>query len=700
MGYSKNRPFVKVDVTGEVDNRFDEVTSQLAENTQQTIDLQTNKLDKTGSIGVSQINKNRGLLDETYMSDTFKAQIAGTTAIGSTPPDKSITLVKTTFSKIGKNLFDKATVTLDRIISPTMGVEQTVAGYFASDYIEVLPSTTYTRSHEFHMAFYDANKVFISGINASEDIFTFTTPINALFVRSSNQMTDIDIYQIELGSSKTNYEDYKRYIAKEYVEKQTILTSDIPDSGVTYKKTDFVTGGKNLFNKETITAGFYINQTNGALALNASHNSSDYIDIVGSAQYVLSGIVSNRLAYYDLNKVFISGAQDATIPITTPSNAKFIRFSSYEVVTGLQFERGSVATLYEPYGYEIKKLLLQNTEKGGEVLAFLPSEICIAVGRTIEIYNAQAVWAGNLNNYHIKWTCAIGKPMERKWSFTGITEKIGTYLLTLTVYDNNMIAVASATTTIKVVSETLTTSKKVLTIGDSLTNQKPWLAELETLSASKIVQVGSRGTGTLMHEGRSGFSAGNYLTATDYTYESEGVHPFWNPDTLSFDYAYYKTLTGVIPDSIQLFLGTNGIALDPTVNATNIKTIVDKIREVDSVIPIYVVFTLFRGDQDGIGNQVSADGYIGGSGVWKVEEDRKVFNLMVKLNYLLTAYTNLHFIPIALTHDSEYNFGSIETPVNPRATQTEPQAIEATHPQNQGYLQMADIMFSTMSAHL
>jgi len=31
MGYSKNRPFIKVDVTGEVDKRFDEVTSQLAD---------------------------------------------------------------------------------------------------------------------------------------------------------------------------------------------------------------------------------------------------------------------------------------------------------------------------------------------------------------------------------------------------------------------------------------------------------------------------------------------------------------------------------------------------------------------------------------------------------------------------------------------------------------------------------------------
>jgi len=40
MGYSKNRPFVKVDVTGEVDKRFDEVTSQLAE-TEDEIDLVT-----------------------------------------------------------------------------------------------------------------------------------------------------------------------------------------------------------------------------------------------------------------------------------------------------------------------------------------------------------------------------------------------------------------------------------------------------------------------------------------------------------------------------------------------------------------------------------------------------------------------------------------------------------------------------------
>ena len=106
----------------------------------------------------------------------------------------------------------------------------------------------------------------------------------------------------------------------------------------------------------------------------------------------------------------------------------------------------------------------------------------------------------------------------------------------------------------------------------------------------------------------------------------------------------------------KYFLGTNGITLDATANANNIKAIVDGIRLSDATIPIFVVFTLFRGDQDGIGNQLSTDGYSAGSGIWKLQEDRKVFNLAVKVNELLKDYANLYFVPIAQTHDSEYNF--------------------------------------------
>jgi lysophospholipase L1-like esterase len=251
------------------------------------------------------------------------------------------------------------------------------------------------------------------------------------------------------------------------------------------------------------------------------------------------------------------------------------------------------------------------------------------------------------------------------------------------VYDNNMNIVTQALSTVKIVSNTISAPKNILTIGDSLTLDKPWLSEVRTLSSNQISMVGTMGTAPLKHEGRSGWSAGTYLTAN-------GSNPFW--DGSKFDWGYYKTQTGITPDAVQIFLGTNGMALDPTVNAGNIKQIVDYIRQDDATIPIYVVYTLYRGNQNGIGQEA-------GTGIWKLEEDRKVFNLMVKLKELLSGYSNLHFVPISTCHDSEYNFGAVATPVNPRAVQTELLPEQATHPQLQGYLQIADIMFSVFAAH-
>ena len=60
----------------------------------------------------------------------------------------------------------------------------------------------------------------------------------------------------------------------------------------------------------------------------------------------------------------------------------------------------------------------------------------------------------------------------------------------------------------------------------------------------------------------------------------------------------------------------------------------------------------------------------------------------------LKGYEDLYFVPLTQCHDSEYNYGAVETPVNPRAEQTELMPTEAVHPKLQGYLQYADVMFS------
>jgi len=426
----------------------------------------------------------------------------------------------------------------------------------------------------------------------------------------------------------------------------------------------------NLFDKSKATLDKYVNWDNGELWENANYAASDFIPVEPGQQYMFDGF-NRGLAYYNASKQYVSGQELPPNTVTIPTNCYYMRVTP---------NKADIDTFTV---YKVK-------EHAEQFKLFLPNEICVAVGRTIELYNSQVSWCSNIDDYHFKWDCAIGKAMKRKFSVTGKTELIGTYPLNLTVFNNDMDVVATASTTIKVVSDIIATPKTLLTIGDSLTNNKPWMAEVRTLSNNQITMVGTRGTAPLQHEGRSGWSAATYLTGASYTYENEGVNPFWNGTR--FDWNYYKRTTGINPDAVQIYLGTNGMELDPTANAGNIKQIVDYIRQDDADIPIYIVFTLYRGDQNGIGQE-------DGAGVLKLDEDLKVFNLIVKLNELLSEYSNLYFIPISLCHDSEYNFGAVEVPVNPRAVQTELIPVEATHPQLQGYLQMADIMFSVFAAH-
>src|SRR5699024_6170079 len=97
-----------------LDDKDNELTSQLAETEQH---LDDKKMDKnTTDIGINQINKNKGKIDETYLSEELLQQMAGDTPIHSVPANKSITNAKiaekavsptgTTFARLGKNKFD------------------------------------------------------------------------------------------------------------------------------------------------------------------------------------------------------------------------------------------------------------------------------------------------------------------------------------------------------------------------------------------------------------------------------------------------------------------------------------------------------------------------------------------------------------------------------------------------------------------
>lgn len=125
----------------------------------------------------------------------------------------------------GKNLFNKDTATKDRRVDITTGELSGNIGQYASDYIPILPETQYTNNFsywsgaDFGMVFYDSSKVYISGQKQATQSgvsyttpFTYTTPVNAYYMRISTYGVDFppEAVQVEKGSTATTYEPYQQ----------------------------------------------------------------------------------------------------------------------------------------------------------------------------------------------------------------------------------------------------------------------------------------------------------------------------------------------------------------------------------------------------------------------------------------------------------------------------------------------------------
>lgn len=359
--------------------------------------------------------------------------------------------------------------------------------------------------------------------------------------------------------------------------------------------------------------------------------------------------------------------------------------------------------------YEVEKLNQKLDAKGvvqndeglyASVQLFLPEKIYVAQGVTIELYNSQISSLGTrIEDYNVKWTCAVGKNMQRKFSITGTEELLGDYPLIFTIFDDNGTQVATASTTLKIVEDLSEQEKgfSLLTIGDSLSCNTATYEELNTLTDNQIVYMGTRGVGGSLTEARRGFSAANYLTDSPYTMEEphEEVHPFYNEEAGTFDWNYYKEKTGFHPDAVELFLGTNGLDVDPVENGDNIIEIVKKIHEDEPKLPIYLVHTIYPANQDGIGSW-NNKGYALYGDRYKYEEDQKIFHLMTYLEETLEDEEYLYFVPAAVCVDSANNFDTTAEPVSPHSNIMEEVPTDAVHPGRAAYEQIADCLYSVI----
>ncbi|WP_079709939.1 SGNH/GDSL hydrolase family protein [Paraliobacillus ryukyuensis] len=273
--------------------------------------------------------------------------------------DGSVTKEKTDFFIRTRNLFNKATASIDTILDSSNGNTGYHVSHDTSDFIEIEPSTAYVKNVRGHVAWYDVDKNFISFVNqdTAEAGVSLTSPSNAYFVRftinKSVPPNSIEIAQWELGTNTTDYQPFRR-LKSDLVR---LSTESYEDKSVTIDKVDFVKLSRNLFNKNTVTSDAYPDPSfNGTLVSNTNHDASDYIAIQPNTTYVKN--VEGHVAFYDENKVFISGINQSTaqadVSFTSPEGAYYVRFSirksaGYSIET-TQFEVGATPTDYVPFG--------------------------------------------------------------------------------------------------------------------------------------------------------------------------------------------------------------------------------------------------------------------------------------------------------------------------------------------------------------
>lgn len=658
--------------------------------------------------------------------------------------------------------------------------------YFCTEsYVPVEPGNTIRMFYKKqkirinHLAFYDEDKNYLSGSKTMCD--SILIPDDARFVRFSCYTVDLGDTTLEQAAQdleviiQESVQYTPRTLLKtEYKLPASVVQMDsdsIPAKAITPDKLSFATRytSKNIFNEKDpdILMGYYAGAS-GIPAVNASYNLTGYCPVtpgkiitqwlLGSSGY--SKCSTRFIAWYGSNKQSLGTAEQNVTSAVVPQGAAFARISLQSTrwspstpmsVIIQQSDSENFAEIREFGDYYLiskKALDIDFDTIGKESFhIYLPPEICVASGRTIELYNRQVCLESP--DYIVQWIGNYGRQYERKYVIEGNTSLAGqSFLLTFNLYNTDLKLLATAKTTVKFVSSTIDTEQLIIPIGDSLTNNKAWISEVKTLSSGMILWRGTRGTkdptlvNGITHEGRSGAGTGWYNVGTSkYTFDDNGLstlassgsldgitdangavitpvaaNPFWNKTAGEFDFdfycnskaeggaGYFKNSIGeeisLTPTGVQIYLGTNGLNLDPTNGCTNIRTLVDNIRNSTkgATIPIYVVNTLHRPDQI---FTVTADGFsTNTAGEYKFLADVKIQNLEKALYEALKNYENVFFVPVAVTHDSEYNFPFVEDSVNPRLTTIKVKKYtDCTHPSKAGYEQMADIMFSTIAAH-
>ena len=110
-----------------------------------------------------------------------------------------------------------------------------------------------------------------------------------------------------------------------------------------------------------------------------------------------------------------------------------------------------------------------------EKLLYLAKNYDLVVGDKFELFYRGVIRSMNPYKYYIKVSSPKGKPYPRYYTYTPLDGEVGDYPLTITLYDDYLNEIETATTTLHVVMSKKPNRKiNILCFGDSLTFNGVW----------------------------------------------------------------------------------------------------------------------------------------------------------------------------------------------------------------------------------
>lgn len=521
-------------------------------------------------------------------------------------PDNSLSVDKTNFINTGKNKFNEATMKSG--YRGTDGVLYPNNAYKFSEMMVVKSGDTFSFSRAVDANTHVREAISVSFIAAYDDtdvvpeaggrtVSTYTVPegITRIIISSPNATME-QKFQMELGTSITSYEKYKRTV--NYL-KTTVENSDVVKNSLDADRLRLPAGMLPklfYFSNGTLNSGVFNPVSSNRVATQEIHfaTKGSKLQIVVNTDTEFTVHLLDALGNYikntNWNSTYYQFEEDSYFRVSQ-------KYKNDSVILETKlpyFNNGLVLSMNSPYSFMLKNEASlgsgPSTPDGKKII--LPPSYPVVVGEEANVYLDNILQNGNAytaENYSIRSNGA-GGIIECGYQFKGVADRT----LTFDYKEGDQLKLTNSLP-VKVVAKSAGSgTKKMIIAGESTTRVSAFLLALiakHQNDVTKIELLGSKGTAPALCEGYPGWKASNLVSSLTY---KEDTNTFYNPTTQRFDFSYYMTKQGYASvDYVFLNFGINDVAdgQSTTQSLASYKTMIDSIRAYNSNIKIIIGLT-------------------------------------------------------------------------------------------------------------